>query len=185
MKCVVRIEQDDAPFDPFEEFDQLGTLVCWTRHYQFGKKHDFAEPQDFLDWAKEQGVIKLPVSILDHSGVTMYVGSEAHWSDPGGWDSGQVGWIYVTLEDVQKEYGDLSEISIHKARAVLRSEIEQYDQYLRGDVWGIIVEDEDTGEQLDSCWGFYGREYAEEEAARMLAFAKEQHETLVLDFNAA
>ena len=35
--------------------------------------------------------------------------------------------------------------------------------YLRGDVWGYVVEDED-GEELDSLWGCYGWEYVRGEA---------------------
>ncbi len=36
----------------------------------------------------------------------------------------------------------------------MRGEVEVYDQYLRGDVWGFeVIED---GEVKDSCWGFFG-----------------------------
>jgi hypothetical protein len=31
------------------------------------------------------------------------------------WDSGQIGWIYASLEDVKKEFGDDSPSSIEKA----------------------------------------------------------------------
>jgi len=37
---------------------------------------------------------------------------------------------------------------------------EEYDQYLRCEVYGYIIEDED-GNHVDSCWGYYGgEEYA-------------------------
>ena len=37
----------------------------------------------------------------------------------------------------------------------MKGEVEAWDMYCQGRVYGFIVEDED-GEQLDSCWGFYG-----------------------------
>jgi hypothetical protein len=60
-----------------------------------------------------------------------------------------------------------------RAREVIDAEVETYDQYLRGDVYGYILEKEVTVEEkcphcgevintytameeVDSCWGFYG-----------------------------
>lgn len=37
---------------------------------------------------------------MDHSGLAMQTTS---FNDP--WDSGQVGWIYVSKEDALKEFG--------------------------------------------------------------------------------
>ena len=39
----------------------------------------------------------------------------------------------------------------------LEGEVETYDDYLTGNVCGFVVEDDD-GEHVDSCWGFYGTE---------------------------
>lgn len=41
--------------------------------------------------------------------------------------------------------------------------VEQWNQYLSGDVWGYEIEDPD-GVHVDSCCGFYGLEYCKEEA---------------------
>ena len=53
-----------------------------------------------------------------------------------------------------------------------------YNQWACGDVWGAIVEDItdiDRPVHLDSCWGFYGLEYARNEGLTMLeAFNKEE-----------
>ena len=48
-------------------------------------------------------------------------------------------------------------------KAVAESMITEMNQYLEGDVWGYVIEDEE-GEQLDSCWGFYGDDNCEAEA---------------------
>ena len=42
-----------------------------------------------------------------------------------------------------------------RAKACLQSEVEVYDQYLTGEVYGFRVLGEDDTE-VDSCWGFFG-----------------------------
>lgn len=41
----------------------------------------------------------MPLYLMDHSGLAMQTES---FHDP--WDSGQVGWIYVSKEDALKEF---------------------------------------------------------------------------------
>lgn len=109
------------------------------------------------------GVEILNLYLYDHSGITMRT---SRFSDP--WDSGQVGVIFLTHETVRKEWressGELTdEQVVEKALACLEAEVETYDQYLTGDIYGFVVVDSE-GETLDSCWGFYGMKVAEEDA---------------------
>lgn len=110
----------------------------------------------------ERHYVILPLALLDHSGLHIWVGRGPHWSDPGGWDSGQVGWIYCTKKKAREEWGKRKDY-LEKARKCLEAEVAEYDQYLTGDVWGYVIETPD-GEQVDSCWGFFGSEYCKEEA---------------------
>lgn len=65
--------------------------------------------------------------------------------------------ITVSLEDI-------ASVQANKAEEMLKGEVETYDQYLRGDVYGFVVEKkvgcECCGhvetEEVDSCWGFFG-----------------------------
>lgn len=41
----------------------------------------------------------------------------------------------------------------------LRSEVKTYDLYLRGEVFGYVIEDQ-QGNHIDSCWGFFGYDHA-------------------------
>jgi hypothetical protein len=50
----------------------------------------------------------------------------------------------------------------------MRSEVETYDQYLTGHVFGYIVENGE-GEQLDSCWGYFGEAHCVEEGRAVAA----------------
>jgi hypothetical protein len=44
----------------------------------------------------------------------------------------------------------------------LRSFVEEYDKWMRGDCYGYTITVGD--EEQDSCWGFIGYDYAKEEA---------------------
>lgn len=56
-----------------------------------------------------------------------------------------------------------------KARECLEAEVKIYNQYLEGDVYGFIIKTED-GDQVDSCWGFYGFEEVKEQALQALGY---------------
>jgi hypothetical protein len=101
----------------------------------------------------------IPLGLYDHSGITIFHGRRSLW-DSAGWDSGQVGWHYVTKAKVDEEWnGDLD-----KARACLEGEVRIYDDYLTGSVYGYVI-DEDG----DSCWGFFGYEH---EKTGLLEYAR-------------
>lgn len=164
-KLTVRIEQDTDASNPRTEYDNFGTMVCFHRRYDLGDKHEWKTPQDFMESEEyKTAAVILPLGLYDHSGITMYVGSQAHMCDPGGWDSGQVGWIYASKDAIRSNWSAkrITKAKLEQAEKVLRAEVETYDQYLTGDVYGYIVEDE-NGEHLDSCWGFFGAEYAMQE----------------------
>lgn len=152
---TAKIVQDTDPESP-REWDNLGTMVCWHRNYRLGDEQPKCDPDEY---EIPEGSEVLPLYLYDHSGITMSTGA---FGCP--WDSGQVGFIYVTAERIRAEYGDDSPESREKARAVLTGEVKVYDQYLTGDIWGFEIfkvnECECCGhndpESVDSCWGFYG-----------------------------
>lgn len=107
--------------------------------------------------------VMLPVYAYEHGGITLSTGK---FSDP--WDSGQLGFIYVEKKKVLKEFSrkhwskSLEDKVIHN----LKSEIETYDDYLNGNVYGYVIWKEyetDEEEQveynmmdsIDSLWGIY------------------------------
>ena len=178
----IRIEQDDCPESP-REWDNLGRMVCMHRRYDLGDKHDYRESQ-FSNWddlrkeleQEEGAVVILPLFLFDHSGITMSCSSSRfRMADSAGWDWGQVGFIYATKEDILKEFSKkrLSKKLLEKVEEILVNEVKTYDQYLTGDVWGYIIEDDD-GEHLESCWGFFGHDYCEQEAQEMVDYLEKQ-----------
>ena len=146
----VVVSYDQSPLSP-REWDNLGTVVLSNRsRYGFGD--ETAHPDYIEELQADKELICLPVYIYDHSGSTINTtGFTCRW------DSGQVGVIYCTKEQAVKEFG--SKVCIAKVREkalkCLRGEIEELDQYLRGEVYGFEVFDP-SGEVVDSCGGFYG-----------------------------
>jgi hypothetical protein len=87
----------------------------------------------------------LPVYMYDHSGITVSAGP---FSCP--WDSGQVGFIYVTRETCENDGENFDD-----AERILKDEIETLNQYLTGDVWHYCISefagsDKELEEILDS-----------------------------------
>lgn len=151
----INIHQDIDPMNP-REWDNLGTMVCFHHRYSLGDKHEFKNPDEFLRFMTHEDIIVLPLYLFDHSGITM---STAQFNCP--WDSGQVGWIYITKKDVKKEFKDWKIISNsrkYKIVEYLRNEVEIYNQFITGDVYGYTISNDDN-DHIDSCWGFFGHDY--------------------------
>ena len=156
----IEVSVDPNPESPREE-DNLGHMVCWHSRYNLGDKHKFIDPKDAEQYIKDTHALALPLYLYDHSGITMSTGK---FSCP--WDSGQVGYIYVTLDEVRKEYSCkvVTPTIRRKAYEVLEQEVKTYDQYITGKVYGY-----NTVETGDSCWGYFGdTEYMLSEAKSLV-----------------
>ena len=139
------------------EWDNLGTMVCFHRNYNLGDKHEFSDSQALIDFLKDTPCVQLPLYLIDHSGLAMNT-TGFSYCDPGEWDSGQVGIIYITLADIRKEYKDIKRISAHRRASFeirLLQEVETYNDRLTSNVYGYCTMGPD-GESIDGCWGFYG-----------------------------
>lgn len=146
----VVVEYDQDPESP-REWDNVGTIVLHERcRYSFGD--ETASMEELQEINDDPNNIVLPVYLYDHGGITI---STAGFSCP--WDSGQVGIIYCTKARAIKEWGKkiLTKKAREQAIKCLQGEIKDLDQYLTGTVYGFRVLDP-NGDEIDSCWGFYG-----------------------------
>ena len=96
--------------------------------------------------------IILPLYLYDHSGITISCSHSYPYNDR--WDAGQVGWTYASYNEIKNEYETVNAETIEKAKQRLIDETETYDNYLRGNSYGYIIEKD--GEEIDSCWGYLG-----------------------------
>lgn len=133
---------------------------CRGEEYNLRARH-----QAIVEYLSDTFVI-MPVYMYDHSGISI---STAPYSCP--WDSGQVGWIYVSVEDISKEFGEFTSETMEKAKGVLEGEVKTYSQYLEGDVYWFEAMDENN-EIVDSCGGYYGYSFVKYEIAAMFPEAE-------------
>lgn len=153
---TLRVEQEEYPENPRTTWDNLGTMVCFHTRYVLGDKdtgynfRDYASFKEVLEAInkKENPVAILPIYMYDHSGITI-----ATTPFSCKWDSGQIGYIFLSKKKAIEEYGENYEVE--KIKEYLENEVKIYDQYLTGDVYGFTVINKE-GEEEDSCWGFYG-----------------------------
>jgi hypothetical protein len=99
----------------------------------------------------EKNTVMLDLFVYEHGGIGMKASPVSFQAvDSAGWDWGQVGFYYATKEQVIKEFGSFNKAAKEKARKLLNGEIENYDDYLTGNVYGFCVTDPD-GKKLDLC----------------------------------
>lgn len=164
---TIDIEQDNDSENPRDVFDYLGTMICFHGRYNLGDEHKLNH-SDFNGWnevekhitCKLKGTIILPLYLYDHSGITM--NTTGFISRP--WDSGQIGFIYITAEKIREEYSTkrISKKLRKRIEEYLVNEVKEYDKYLTGDVWYYDIKKDD--EYIETCGGFYGYNYCLEEA---------------------
>lgn len=188
-KYRLRIEQDDSPMSP-REWDNLGTVAAYHRRYNLSDEGAPVDVEGAQYIEHSDRYFSLPVYLYDHSGIAISTSSFVGRAHHAEWDSGKLGIIYVSKDDVRKEY-NVKRITKKIEESVLRvlnGEIETYNQYLMGDIWGFVVEKEeiytaDDGdtitewEHVDSCWGFYGEEEAQSEGQAILKSYQEDEES--------
>lgn len=158
-----KIVQDMDPINP-REFDNLGTMVCFSKKYQIGDRYGTKEEYENIVSCSEE-YVHLPIYAYIHSGITI---NSSGFSCP--WDSGLIGFIYVEKKKVlafyQKQNFD-NEL-FEKVKSNLIEEIETYDKYLNGQVFGYEIKD--GNELVDSCYGFYSEKDAESQAKHSINY---------------
>lgn len=108
-------------------------------------------------------LVMMPLYLFDHSGLSISTSKAMfQMADSAGWDWGLLGVIAMTHDQFKKAW-ETEDFDEEKAKACMESEVEEYDQYLTGDVYWFSVEDVE-GDALESCGGFYGIKSCLEEA---------------------
>lgn len=151
---TIALHYDEDAESP-REWDNVFTMACWHRRYNLGDIHN----DDSLIPKIRRMKYAWPLYLYDHSGITISMGA---FSDP--WDSGQVGWIYATVDKLRHELG--RNFTPEKAKQMAEAEVAEYDKYIRGEAYFIeILKD---GETIDTVGGYLGAEYAWEEGRSMV-----------------
>lgn len=197
VKAEIHYEEDGDIGNP-REWDQLGVMYCWHPNHNLGDEqfrrgdHDSMEDAARYLFRERDALVVIPLFLLDHSGISMRAGSALYplvyplgsnepllaargrfIGDEAGWDTSHVGFIYAT--QARKDELGVPD-GVEEVERQLRNEVEEYDTYLRGEVFYIVVRDADGNDLSDTypdhefnVGGFLGCEHAESEAKDMLA----------------
>lgn len=161
-KFRLDVLQDDSGdcFSPRDN-DNVGKMIFFHRD-GYGDKHNMTV-EDCKALTKRRDVVFLNVYAYQHGGITI---STSSFSCP--WDSGQLGIIYMTAEDYRNNWM-VKRMNRKNALKCLQSEVDEYDDYLQGNVHGYTITDTETDDVVDSCWGYIGDvKYAQEEGESAL-----------------
>jgi hypothetical protein len=195
------IYQDTDPENPRLDYDHAGTIIGADQHYHgqtvptdkgfypfckdevFGfimdhilSKEAIAHAEDLEEsesWDERDGFIEdeanreaVILGITQSEDGSLF--SDSDWRN-GYFD----GIAFMTKAKVISEYGEWSEETRSKAKSLLEAEVTELGSWCAGEVYGYRIEDE-AGNDLDSCWGFYGLEHAEQEAKEALDYCESE-----------
>lgn len=152
---TIKVKYDDDNTNNPRDWDNLGSLVCFHKRYDLGDKHTLTQ-DDLQELVTSENVIALPVFMYDHSNISL---STSPFSCQ--FDSGQIGYIYVTKEKLIKE--QLADKTKEEIETYLKNEIEIYNKYLNSEVYSIEIVKNNTctfcnvehEEHIESCYGFF------------------------------
>lgn len=171
-----KVYYDDSPLNPRTDWDNLCKLVL-PDNRTLDSELDLG-----LEWEDEkedeERLMKNDVYMYsglyryEHSGVAYSTGP---FGDP--WDSGQVGYIVAMRKDVEKEWGK-DKADTKEVRDLvwqnMQGEVEALSQWANGEVYGFVITDDDTDEEIDSCWGFFGDDGLEEIKAEFDGYVEDR-----------
>lgn len=166
----ISLERDDFNESPLEwgscGFFSTNKKMSSVSFGDFDKSTDDFDSLDEIEaYFEANGYVYKKMYLYDHSGWTVS-------SKPFGcrWDSGVAGYLYIDKKSAVRDFGGnkrLTKPLREKTELFLEGMIESLDQYFTGDVWCISIEDP-SGEEIESCGGFYGEDAAIDEAKALI-----------------
>jgi hypothetical protein len=146
FKIEIGFDQDCE--NPIEYFDHV-SIACFHNCYDLGNRQN-ETIEDIEQEIKNEQALFLPIYMYDHSGITI---NTTGFSCP--WDSGQIGYVFITRTQILKEYESkiLTKKIKQKVYESLQNIIKTYSAYLEGNVFYYLVKDCENN-FLDSCGGY-------------------------------
>ena len=172
----INIRHDPDPQNPRTDCDNLTVMACFHKKYKLGDQGDDINEKNYSSWDEMLAdIIKrhnpaciAQLYLYDHSGLRIKVGSFEGLLSQGHaeFDSGPVGFVWITSAAARKEYGwtKLTKARLAQLRKYIEADVETYDNYISGSAYGFVIEDAD-GVEIDdgSCWGFLGYDSIKED----------------------
>ena len=144
MRVTVLV--DEYPTNPREGCN-LTTMICHHRNYSLGDLEESKQfngynslkelKQALVEYYGEMAYIE-PLSLYDHSMQTLAIGEPTDR-----WDSGYVGFIFVTKEQARKWFNvkRITKSILEKIEKLAQAEVEEYNKvWLWGEVYYLSLE---------------------------------------------
>lgn len=155
---TIRIVYDDAPESPttwgwydIVTFDTRS--VTSTSPWAYVDEETGKPNAELAEQLKDGRAFWL--DIYEHGGTSYSLHAEGTQDQ---WDTAGKGGLIILTDDALKE------VDAYKYReAAARGYLETYTEWANGEVYGYQIEDAD-GDDVDSCYGFYGLDYCKEQA---------------------
>lgn len=180
----VKIVLDEYPDQPHDDGGCPVLRIDWrfgdVEHTGYGDHYDPGfRPADALGYFISQFDVTQGIEVFERYVRVFHEGSVVEY---GGGARGTT-YVAFTTRTLARAWG------VPDDQPVPDVEISEWEAYLEGDVWGYVVEKKvtwqrldsngepvfsvspcfiETWEELDSCWGFYGEEYAVQAAEEAL-----------------
>lgn len=178
---TIKLMIDETPQDP-REWSNLGTMFCFHKEYNLGddigvSSDEFSSWKQIKDYIKQiDGILIKPLYLYDHTVLRMKSGQ--FQGLPQGhkrFDTMPVGFIYTTETRIKEMFvtDKVTNEDRERAKKILQNEIDTYDKYISGQVYGYQIINPD-GEYKDSCWSFYDTNNALQDAKGIINYQIQQ-----------
>ncbi len=171
----ISIENDESPESP-REWDNISEIHYLSNQYTLGDIHHTSQESinNMLAEVKRQGDLVFALYAYIHSGITVSM-KTFHGRLPQGhaeFDSGICGFVVVRRKKMLEEFSSkrFTQKLKEKAEQLAQGEVDTFDSYLRGEVYGYIIDGDE-----DSCWGYYSIEDAMSEAESTIDYIVEDN----------
>lgn len=158
---TVEIHPDDYCSTPRDKEIDVGILAVNDRRVS---GEETIDGEKYARLIARRDVVWLPVYLYDHSSYAIGTNQDGYpFSCP--WDTSHIGIIYADYARIRDRLG-VSRVTTKvrkQVTAIFRSELETWCQWLNGYCYGFVIKD-NSGEMINSCYGFYGMDHCLEEA---------------------
>ncbi len=167
-KHTIKLYPDCHAEDPRDWDGHISTFALTHKRYNMANEFNWLNFNDYNSFDEVLEAVKEREKIVayrwvrgyEHGSLVLSLSAAGQFSCP--WDSGWMGFIFVTEESMKENYPTLPRDDWEKtANEAIEAEFKTYNAYVVGDVYCYRI----TGDLCDdSCCGYYSSEDAISEA---------------------
>ena len=175
---VLIVPDEDAP-NPLTEFENTWTFSCCP-HPRRTLGHERVSREDVRAAINDglPGQVVYPIYMYEHDAIALSVGNR--WGDSEQWDVALVGYAHAPKKEIDHLFGwpekDPDKVA-ERATSALKRDLLSYEEYLNGEVYGLIplaraqcghLHELQGAPGETAVWGLFGLDYARTRAQQLL-----------------